>query len=90
MRRPYKHTHLIMHAYCFAAALAAVAALVGYFNVLPGSFELFTKHSRAAGTFKDPNVFGPFLVPPILYLMHRMLTRGVATVVWACRWAALS
>lgn len=89
MRRPYKHTHLIMHAYCFAAAVAAVAALVGYFNLLPGSFELFTKYGRAAGTFKDPNVFGPFLVAPILYLMHRMLTRGAATVVWAAVWAGI-
>jgi O-antigen ligase len=89
MRRPYKHTHLIMHAYCFAAAIAAITALIGYFNVLPGSFDLFTKHSRAAGTFKDPNVFGPFLVAPVLYLLHRMLTRGVATVVWAAAWAGI-
>jgi hypothetical protein len=89
MRRPYKHTHLIMHAYCFAAALAALLALIGYFNVLPGTFDLFTKHSRAAGTFKDPNVFGPFLVPPIIYMLHRMLTRGVSTFLWAGIWAGV-
>jgi O-antigen ligase len=89
MRRPYKHTHLIMHAYCFAAAIAAVLAVIGYFNVFPGAFELFTKYSRASGTFKDPNVFGPFLVPPILYLLHRMLTRGFGTVLWAGAWAGI-
>jgi O-antigen ligase len=89
MKRPYKHTHLIMHAYCFAAAIAAIAALVGYFQIVPGAFDLFTKYARASGTFKDPNVFGPFLVPAILYLMHRMLTRGVTTVIWGGLWAGI-
>jgi O-antigen ligase len=89
MRRPYKHTHLIMHAYCFAAAIAAIAGVLGYFNAFPGAFELFTKFGRASGTFKDPNVFGPFLVPPLVYLLHRMLTRGVSTVIWAGLWVAI-
>jgi O-antigen ligase len=89
MKRPYKHTHLILHAYAFAAAIAAVLAIIGYFHLLPGAFDLFTKHARAAGTFKDPNVFGPFLVLPILYMLHRMLTRGAATFVWASIWAAI-
>jgi O-Antigen ligase len=56
MRRPYKHTHLIMHAYCFAAGITAVLALIGYLNLIPGAYELFTKYDRASGTFKDPNV----------------------------------
>ncbi len=89
MRRPYKHAHLIMHAYSVAAAIAALTALIGYFNLLPGAFELFTKYGRASGTFKDPNVFGPFLVLPIVYLLHRMLTRGVLTLVWAGLWTAV-
>ncbi|MHA4875413.1 hypothetical protein ACX0FC_18755, partial [Enterococcus faecium] len=34
----------------------------------------FTKFDRATGTFKDPNVFGPFLVAPFLYLLHLALS----------------
>ena len=69
-KRPGTHTRLIMHAYVCAAVLASIAAIVGYFSLLPGAYDLFTKFGRAAGTFKDPNVFGPFLVPPLLYVLH--------------------
>lgn len=73
MRRPGGHVTLIYNAYVWAAILAAVAGLAGYFQLVPGAAELFTRYGRASGTFKDPNVFGPFLVPPLLYLMHLML-----------------
>ena len=74
-KRPEQHTRLIMNAYVCAAILASTTAIIGYFNLLPGSYELFTKFGRAAGTFKDPNVFGPFLVPPLLYTLHLMVHR---------------
>ena len=73
--RPDRHARVILWAWVVAAALAAGAGLVGYFKLLPGAFDLFTRFGRAAGTFKDPNVLGPFLVPPILYLLHRTLHR---------------
>jgi len=72
---PTRHTELIMKAWTWAAVVAAAAALIGYFGLLPGAHELFTKFERASGTFKDPNVLGPFLVPPILYLLHIALGR---------------
>jgi O-antigen ligase len=31
-------------------------------------------YSRAAGAFQDPNVFGPFLAAPALFLLHGILT----------------
>ena len=74
-KRPGAHAHLIMQAYVCAAVLASIAAIVGYFSLLPGAYELFTKFGRAAGTFKDPNVFGPFLVPPLLYVLHLSIHR---------------
>jgi O-antigen ligase len=67
---PVRHTRLILNAGLAGALIAAIAGIVGYFDALPGAHELFTKFGRAAGTFKDPNVFGPFLVPAILYAMH--------------------
>ncbi len=89
MRRPSKHAHLIFHAYVFAAAIAAIAALAGYFQLFPGAYELFTRFDRASGTFKDPNVLGAFLVPPLVFLLQRMLTRGGLRFLWAALWAAI-
>ncbi|MCH9807692.1 MAG: O-antigen ligase family protein [Alphaproteobacteria bacterium] len=74
-KRPQEHTRLILNAWTVAAGVAAVSGLIGYFSLLPGAYELFTKFGRAAGTFKDPNVFGPFMVAPLLYLLHLVLTR---------------
>ncbi len=72
-KRPYAHTKLILDAYLWAAFVGAVAGVVGYFNLVPGAFDMFTRFGRATGTFKDPNVFGPFLVPALLYALHKVL-----------------
>ncbi|MBA4131317.1 MAG: hypothetical protein C0519_07810 [Hyphomicrobium sp.] len=77
-RRPVAHTKLILSAWMFAALVAAGAGLAGYTHAVPGAYELFTKFDRVAGTFKDPNVFGPFLVPPFLYCLHLAITRSAA------------
>ena len=73
-RRPLQHTRMILDAYLWAAFIGAVAGVIGYFNLIPGAFDLFTRYSRATGTFKDANVFGPFLVPALLYALHKVLT----------------
>jgi O-antigen ligase len=80
--RPDRHTRLIFNAYIYAAVIAAVAGIAGYFNVFPGAFDMFTKFGRATGTFKDPNVFGPFLVPPLVYILHRLLEGAWRTLPW--------
>jgi O-antigen ligase len=76
--KPEEHGALILKAYLAAALLTACAGLIGYFDALPGSYEMFTKFGRAAGTFKDPNVFGAFLVPAMLYVLHLVLTRPLS------------
>src|SRR5690606_23955583 len=35
---------------------------------------MFTLYDRASGAFADPNVFGPFLALPAIWLLHRLLT----------------
>jgi O-antigen ligase len=75
-KSPTVHTRLILNAWTWAAVLAAVCGLIGYFGLLPGAYDLFTKFGRAAGTFKDPNVFGPFLVGPFIYMLHVALGRS--------------
>jgi O-antigen ligase len=64
-------THL-RRGYALGAIFAALAGIVGFFD-LAGLGELFTLNNRARGTFKDPNVLGPFLILPALYCMHRLL-----------------
>lgn len=66
----------IVLAWLAAAVLTALLGILGYFNAFPGS-DVFTKYERAAGAFKDPNVFGPFLTLPGIWLVHRILTGPV-------------
>ncbi|MEZ5872646.1 MAG: O-antigen ligase family protein [Nitratireductor sp.] len=66
---------IIFRAYVVAALITTMLGLIGYFHALPG-FEIFTRYSRAMGAFQDPNVYGPFLVPPILYLVYGIMNRS--------------
>lgn len=68
---------LIFIAYVVSAVLTALLGIAGYFHAFPGA-EVFTKYDRAAGAFQDPNVFGPFLVLPGIYLLYLLLTGSVA------------
>ena len=77
-KRPEAHTRLILNALLVTGVIAATLGVIGYLNLLPGAFELFTKYDRAAGTFKDPNVFGPFLIAPLLTALHLWLTRPLS------------
>lgn len=75
----------LWEGYLFAAWYAGIAGVLGYFDVA-GLGSLFTLYGRASGTFKDANVLGPYLVLPILYVLHRILTgragllRGLALI----------
>ena len=74
-KRPEAHARLVFRAYAAGAVVAALMGIAGYFDAVADARALFTVHQRAAGTFKDPNVFAQFLVPPLLYLLHEALTR---------------
>jgi hypothetical protein len=69
---------VITRAWTIAAFIAALAGIAGYFRLFPGAFDLFTLYGRAKGTFNDPNVFGPFLILPMLIAMQAFYagTRG--------------
>jgi len=73
---PAERMATIRSGYIAAALISAALGVIGYFNVA-GLGPLFTLYdnSRAAGPFKDPNVFGPFLVPPIVWLCQDWLLR---------------
>ncbi|MGL4397579.1 MAG: O-antigen ligase family protein, partial [Hyphomicrobium sp.] len=72
---PAAHSRLILHAYLAGAVAAALAGIIGYLDLVPGAYDLFTRFSRAAGPFKDPNVYAPYLICPLLTALHIWLTR---------------
>jgi hypothetical protein len=56
------------------ALIAALAGIAGYFNLVPGGRDLLTLYDRARGTFKDPNVFGAFLILPALLALQSVVS----------------
>ncbi|MEQ9181516.1 MAG: hypothetical protein RIF44_22785, partial [Nitratireductor sp.] len=77
-RRPELY-RLVFYAWIAAALSTAFFGILGYFHAFPGA-EMFTKFERAAGVFEDPNVFGPFITLPGIYLLYRLLTGPVARI----------
>ncbi len=74
----HRRLPLIFNAWTIAAVITSLLGILGYFHAFPGA-EVFTLYDRAKGAFQDPNVFGPFLVPPSLYLVHGILTGSLKT-----------
>lgn len=68
---------VIFNAYVVAAVATSLMGIAGYFNLFPGA-EMFTRYGRASGVFQDPNVFGPFLVLPAIWLLHGLMTGSPA------------
>lgn len=56
------------------AMIASLAAIGGYFNLVPGGHDLLTLYERGRGTFKDPNVLGAFLLLPALFLLQNVVS----------------
>jgi O-antigen ligase/polysaccharide polymerase Wzy-like membrane protein len=67
---------VLMRGYIFAAVIAAIIAVLAYFNLIPGA-DNFLFAMRAKSTFKDPNVFGPFLILPGLVVLQRIMFGGL-------------
>lgn len=70
--KPYERMRLINKAYLFAAVFAALVGTLAYLGLIPGK-DMFLRYGRAKAFFKDPNVFGPFLILPTAYLLQRIL-----------------
>jgi hypothetical protein len=70
---------IVRRGYIVAAFIATAAGYVGFFHLLPHS-EIFLDNDRVSATFKDPNVYGPFLIYPLLLLLIEFMTRGLRVV----------
>ena len=70
--KPTEQLRVVFNAYIAAAIIGALIGIFAYFRVLPNS-DTFIFAGRAAGPFEDPNVFGPFLALPIIFLLRQIL-----------------
>jgi O-antigen ligase len=69
-----RRTRAVVKAYLAGAVLfALVASLALYLPIPGGDMLLRYEGTRAQGLFKDPNVFGPFLIPAALILIEETL-----------------
>ena len=68
---------VVFLAWIASAVFTSLLGMLGYFGAVPGA-EIFTRYGRAAGAFLDPNVFGPYLALPGIYLLYRVLTGNLA------------
>ncbi|WP_029040212.1 O-antigen ligase family protein [Cucumibacter marinus] len=62
----------IFNAYIASALLLSIIGTLAYLGFLPGE-DVFLKFGRAKATFKDPNVYGPFLMLPAAAVLQRIL-----------------
>jgi hypothetical protein len=67
---------ILRRGYILAALIATAAGYIGYFHLVPGA-GIFLDNDRVSATFKDPNVYGPFLIFPIVWLLVNQLVRGI-------------
>ena len=69
--RPAHMYKIIFQGYITAAVIAVLLGLIGFLKVTP-YYESFLLYGRVKGPFKDPNVFAPFLIPVVMYLIYQL------------------
>ncbi len=78
---PFRRVRLLAKAYLAAAVITALVGTLAYLNLIPGG-ELFLLYGRAKAFFKDPNVYGPFLVLPAMFALQRTLLGTRREAIW--------
>ncbi len=72
---PVQLVPALVNGYVFAAFSAAVIGICAYFSLFGELSSEFLLYLRVKSTFKDPNVYGAFLVMPAVYCLDQILTR---------------
>jgi hypothetical protein len=70
-----RRAEIFGNAYVAAAILCALVGMAMHFRIIP---PLDATADRLRSTFKDPNVFGPFLILPLLFLIDTIMRRGAS------------
>jgi hypothetical protein len=81
--RTLQRAELCLKAYAVGAVVCSLFGLVSYFDIA-GMYDKFvTVEGRVNGTFKDPNVYGSYMVLAAAYLMHGTILGNKRTLLWA-------
>ncbi|CAB3389568.1 putative O-Antigen ligase [Kyrpidia spormannii] len=78
---------VVFAGWTVGAAVTSLVGVVQYLGIMDICADLLLWGDRVRGLFKDPNVFGPFLIPILLYNVYNMeqyqslLKRGVSFLV---------
>jgi hypothetical protein len=72
-----RRIEIMRNAYIISAVVASIIGIIGYFDLLPGAFDNFTRYNRLKSTFKDPNLFGPFAILPLMFIISGALIDGL-------------
>lgn len=75
----FERMRLVARAYIAGAVAVTIPSLAALFVSFPGSDLLLFGQARAKGLLKDPNVFGPFLIPAILIVVGELLSPRLLT-----------
>ena len=74
--------NVLMTGYAAAGWFSALAASLAFLHLVPYE-DILLRFGRAQGFFKDPNVYGPYLVPVLLYgLMTLQRLRPASIAFW--------
>jgi hypothetical protein len=68
-----RRARIAVGGYLVAAVAAAALGLLALFLPVPGR-DLIVAEDRVVALFKDPNVFGPFVIPTALILVEEVLS----------------
>jgi hypothetical protein len=70
----------VRSAYVMAGVIASLLGTIGYFDLyfqfIPG-LEIFSINDRAVAGFKEPDIFGCYLIPPLTWLIERLIVDKV-------------
>ncbi len=71
--RTVERADVCLKAYTAGAVVSAIVGLIGYLDIAGLGASLTTVESRVSGTFKDPNVFGSYMILAAAYLTQILL-----------------
>lgn len=74
---------VLIRAYTFSAIVCATLAILSYFHFI-GFQDHLLLSGRPKGLFKDPNVYGPYLIPVALFALVGIIRKkpGLFTVIF--------
>ncbi|WP_158807638.1 O-antigen ligase [Beijerinckia sp. L45] len=71
--RTLRRATVCLNAFTIGSVVSAIVGIIGYLDIGGLAPLLTTVESRVSGTFKDPNVFGSYLVLAATYLLQMLL-----------------